>query len=149
MTHRIGLARPVSDIARRSGSRAGRRLVAGLALAVASSLAPLPAHARCIHSGAVYTCITSSGPPLLLSCYGTGGVQTCIDSSGKAVVVGQHWRKPVASPPDTASTDAPPQVTATEDVSFDAQLAAALAANPAASRSPGGTTRTKQQRPTR
>lgn len=133
--------------------------MAGLLSAGASVFAAPSADARCVHSGLVFSCVTAGAKPIMLSCYGadTGGVQTCIDFSGNTVLVGRHWRNHLTEVPDAASggtstdtqTDTSTQMTSSEDASFDAQLSAALAANAAASRRSGGTTRTKQQRPSR
>jgi hypothetical protein len=131
-------------------------------LSAAAWLCTEPAAARCVSSGAIYSCDLAGGPTIMLSCFGaqTGGVQTCIDFSGRSLVVGQHWQDrlsetPATSPapgptdaeestvPQTASADV--QITPLPDVTFEDQLSAALAASAPRAQSAGAAAPGKQQ----
>jgi hypothetical protein len=161
-------ARPAQTTARFSRSRSCRAVrlaIAALVLAGSGFLAAPAAEAKCVRSGVIYTCLTPSGPPIMLSCYGAGGVQTCIDFSGKTILVGHHWRNEltITSVQDVsavATTDTPGQtassdqidtgssttVTTSSETDFETELATALAANAAAkSKTASSSTRTKQK----
>lgn len=131
----------ICDADRPGDARGLRRLAAGLLLTTTGCLAGAAASAHCVNIGAVYSCITPSGPPVMLSCYGTGFVKTCMDfASSNFVVASQHWRTEfIEAPTSTMSpTEAlnstEMQQTTTNEVDFNTQLNSALMANATASK---------------
>lgn len=129
--------RPGLNVGSRSGFAVPRYVIAVLALAGVTLVAALPAEARCVHSGQIYSCTVPRGKPIMMSCFGVSrGLLSCIDFSGKTVLVGQHWKNQVKSAPDSTDTESDTSTqlassadAAAADALFDSQLSSALEAN--------------------
>lgn len=66
-----------------------RHVIARLVVGSVALSAPA-AHAACVHTGNVYSCVDVSGNAMQLYCLGPGVVLTCMEPSGAWILVAPH-----------------------------------------------------------
>ena len=67
----------------------GQRIVACL-FAGLVGLSTSTAHAGCLHTNQLWSCMDANGQPLELFCFGSGVLLTCMEFSGAWILVGRH-----------------------------------------------------------